>query len=158
MLRSTALGALILLASSLLVSSLLVSTTVAFAAGELDNEATVTNEQVRVAKELPATVVVRTHQATGRVDVLHLSDQLPGDTGTQKRVVARNSDFQAIGSKDRVRGELDGDSSSSSWYFYFYNYSYSYPTYNYSGYTYRYYPYYNFWWNGYAYSYYRWYW
>lgn len=144
------------IAMTTLVSLTLVS--FAHAAGELDNEASITNEQIRMSKELPSTVVVRTHLATGKVDVLHLSDRLPGDTGSQKRIVGRDADFQAIGAQDRVRGELDGDSSSSSWYFYFYNYNYVYPTYYYSGYTYRYYPYYNFHWSGYSYGYYRWYW
>ncbi len=153
MLRRTTLTAFV---SLVFVS--LAFMTAAHAAGELDNEATITNEQLRAGKELPATVVVRTHLSTGKVDVLHLNDQLPDGIGSQKRVVGRDADFRSIAANDRVLGELDADSSSSSWYFYFYNNSYMYPTYYYSGYTYRYYPYYNFNWSGYAYAYYRWYW
>ncbi|MCM2281446.1 MAG: hypothetical protein NDI61_06325 [Bdellovibrionaceae bacterium] len=143
---------------ALSVLSFMVLTSVASAASELDHEASVTNEQVRLAKELPTTVVVRTHLATGRVDILHVSDSLPGTSETQANVVNRNSAFEPITSQERVRGELDENSSTSSWYFYFYNSSYAHPTYTYYGYTYRYFPYYNFWWGGYSYSYYRWYW
>lgn len=154
----SALAALCVLGASDLAHATLTDSWESGARSELDNEAVVTNEQIQRSRELPSTVVVRTHLSTGNVDILHVNDLLEGAASSQKQILGRDTDFHSIASRDLVRGELDGDSSSNSWYFYFYNYNFAYPTYSHYGYTYRYYPYYNFWWGGYGYTYYRWYW
>ncbi len=133
---------------------------------ELNNEASITNEQIRLSADLPGTVVVRTNAATGQVDVLQLSEKLSGEAASQAAVVSRAGEFTSAESQDgttglsgQARSELDTDSSKNSWYFYFPHSSYySYwPSYYYTGYSYNYSPYYHFFWGGYGYSYYRWY-
>jgi hypothetical protein len=126
----------------------------AFAAGELDNEAAVTNEQIQLAKDLPATLVMRVNDKTKEVSVLHMDAKLEA-TEASKALLA-NAQFKAVDVKSGVRGELDQDSSSSSWYFCFNNYNWSYPTYYYYGYNYNYSSYYNYSYGGYSWYYYRW--
>jgi hypothetical protein len=122
-------------------------------AQELDNEAQVTNEQIALSKEIPATLVVRTNAATGEVQVLHSNEKLAADAGSQ--AVVAKAQFAKVDASSIATGELDRDSSSSSWYFCF-NRSYSYPAYYYSGYSYNYAWYGGYNWGGWNYSYYRW--
>ena len=124
-------------------------------AGEIENSASLSSSQIQeateLAKNLPGTVVVRTHLTTGKVEALHVAGVI--NEGNQAEVIERASEFASV---DSAVNELDTASSSSSWYFYFYNYRYYYPTYYYYGYSYRYYPYYYFNYGPYAYTYYRW--
>jgi hypothetical protein len=134
---------------------LMMALTVSFVAkaGELDNEKAVTNQQVSLAKDLPATLVMRVNATTKAVEVLHLKDKLPADSSAQSLVLAHTNEFQAADLNAKVTGELDQDSSRSSWYFYYPTYNWYYPTYYYSGYNYYYQPYYNYYYGGYNYYY-----
>jgi hypothetical protein len=124
-------------------------------AGELDNEAQVTNETKALSKDLPQTLVVRTNAATGEVQVMHSSDRLAANASSTalvaKGVFVKSTLGQTQG------GELDRDSSQSSWYF-CWNQGYSYPYYGYGGYNFSYNYYYGYNWGGWNYSYYRWNW
>ncbi len=122
-------------------------------ANELDSEAKVTNEQVALSKDLPATLVVRTNQATGEVEVMHSAMKLEASAATQAAV--GQAAFVKADASQVASGELDNDSSRSSWYF-CWNNRYSYPQYNYYGYSYSYNHYYSYNYSGYNYSYYRW--
>lgn len=122
-------------------------------AQELDNEAQVTNEQIALSKDIPATLVVRTNEATGEVQILHSNAKLAGDASSTAAVAG--AQFAKVDASAISNGELDKDSSSSSWYFCF-NRSYSYPAYYYGGYNYSYNYYNSYNWGGWNYSYYRW--
>lgn len=126
-------------------------------ATELDNEAQVTNEQISMSKEIPATLVVRTNPATGEVQVLHSQEKLAADQTSQTAVAsaAASGQFAKVDASAIANGELDRDSSSSSWYFCF-NRNWSYPVYYYNNYTYNYGWYGGYSYSGWNYSYYRW--
>ena len=140
---------------------------------ELDNEAMVTNEQLELAADLPQTTVIRTNLKTGKAEVLHLDAALDTSVSSQQLVLDKAPAFEDVNSASGspvVGGELDTDSSQSSWRFqwsysgystpyssYSSYYSSYTPSYYYSGYTYRYYSYYNFTAGSYAYTYCRWY-
>lgn len=138
---------------SVMALALMASVSVANAS-ELDND--VSNAQ-RFAAELPQTVVVK-KDAAGQVSVMHSASLLEAAPAALP-----DANFVTVGEKDRVKGELDGDSSSSGWYFYWNYYNYSYPSYYYYNYTYSYsyqytyQPYYNYYYNNCYYTYYRWY-
>ncbi|RYZ71000.1 MAG: hypothetical protein EOP05_12535 [Proteobacteria bacterium] len=142
---------------SLMAAAATVTAMVSFSgavqAQELDNEAQVTNEQIALSKDIPATLVVRTNPATGEVQVLHSNAKLAGDAASTAAVADAN--FAKVDASAISNGELDKDSSSSSWYFCF-NRSYSYPAYYYGGYNYAYNYYSGYNWGGWNYSYYRW--
>lgn len=124
-------------------------------AGELDNEKTVTTEQINLAADLPATVVVRVKAGTNEVEVLHSKSELAADESSQALV--STSSFVKMDVKGKMTAsELDQDSSSSSWYFCFPSYNYYQPSYYYYGYQYSYSSYYSYYYSGYQYSYYRW--
>ncbi len=140
----------------LFMAALVMALGVSAHAGELDKEQTFTTEQVELAKNLPATLVVRVKTATQEVEVLH-SSKVIEPTEASKELVSTSS-FEKIDVKGGMTGvsELDKDSSSSSWYFCFPNYNYYYPSYNYYGYNYSYSNYYSYYYAGYQYSYYSW--
>lgn len=125
-------------------------------AGELDNEKSVTNEQIQLAQDLPATLVIRVNESTKEVEVLHSKDRLATDEAT-KNTVVNSGEFKKMDVKGQMTGsELDQDSSRSSWYFCWPTYNYYYPTYYYYGYQYNYSNYYWYNWGGYSYYYYGW--
>ena len=126
-------------------------------AGELDNEAQVTNETKALSKDLPQTLVVRTNAATGEVQVMHTQDRLAADASSLNLVA--NAKFAAADVDSQVQGggELDRESSASSWYF-CWNRGYSQPYYWYGGYNFSYNYYYSYNYYGWNYSYYRWNW
>lgn len=124
-------------------------------ANELDNEASVTNAQIAAAKDLPATLVIRTNEATKEVEVLHSNDRIPADASTVDAVSKAKFMKMDVKSSKPV-GELDRDSSSSSWYFCWPNANVYAPSYYYYGYSYNYSQYYSYAYAGYSYSYYRW--
>jgi len=133
-------------------------TTVSAHAGELDNEKSVTNQQVQLAKDLPATLVMRVDQKTGAIQAFHSSLKLPASAEAIQKVSAQT--FAPVDLKGQVAGravgELDRASSSSSWYFCFPNYNWYTPSYYYGGYNYGYSPYYNYGYGGYNYYFYSW--
>lgn len=138
------------------LSVLLIALAAAIAnAGELDSEKAITNEQVRLAADLPAAVVVRVSETTGEVAVLHAKTALSTELNAVEATVA-SPDFVTIDVQAGMTGELDRDSSRSSWYFCFNNYSWYYPTYYYYGYSYGYSQYYGYNWGGYRYYWYSW--
>ncbi len=121
-------------------------------AGELDNEASVTNK-AQLGKDLPATLVVRVNNKTKAVEVLHTNQKL-SKSATSKAQMAK-AEFVAMGLQDKMHAsELDRDSSSSSWYFCFPNYNWYQPSYYYSGYQYSYSNYWSYNYGGYSYNYY----
>lgn len=122
-------------------------------AGELDNEASVTN-QAQLAKDLPATLIVRTNLKTKAVEVLNTNEKMAKGKVDAASVAQRN--FVQVSLNDKLTAsELDFNSSSSSWYFCFPNYNYYQPSYYYSGYQYSYTSYYQYNYGGYNYNYYR---
>lgn len=121
-------------------------------AREIDNEKTISTEQVQLGQALPKTVVVRVKAGTNETEVLHAATAIPNNE-TSKALVSSSS-FVKMDKSGKMSGELDRDSSSSSWYFY-YGYGY-YPYYGYYGYNYYYRPYYSYYYSGYYYSYYGW--
>ena len=128
-------------------------------ANELENEATVTNQQIAAAKDLPKTLVVRRDSSSNSVSVLHSEVNLDASTSSFERV--RVAEFVTMKANERMRKELDRDGSKSSWFFFFNPFfltnSFFYtPTYLYSGFAYNYTPYYSFYNSPYTYSYYRW--
>lgn len=141
-----------LLAVAALVLGLGLSLSASAANDELDNESKVTNEQSRLAQQLPGTLIVRTNRATGQSEVLPVTEALPAEASAQAIALEQNAEFKPF---SQPGGELDQDSSRSSWYFYWNGY---YPHCYYGGYNYYGYPYYNFGWGLYQYNYYRWYW
>ncbi len=147
----------------LVTVALLLTTPLAFA-DELDNEKSVTNVTQR-AKDLPATLIMRTNNETGEVEVAHLKEALAEkEMSVQDATQIAFTKINAEQSYSATQfNELDNESSRVSWYFYYgygyypysYGYSYYYPTYNYYGYSYAYYPYYGYGWGAYSYAYYR---
>lgn len=131
-------------------------------AGELDNETAVTNAQIaaqiKAAKDLPATLVIRVNEASKEVSVMHSQEKLAADQATFSKVV--EAPFMKMDVKQGVNaaGELDQSSSASSWYFCWPTYNWAYPTYYYYGYSYNYSSYYSYSYGGYAYYYYGWRW
>lgn len=121
-------------------------------ANELDNEKTVSTEQIQAAQALPKTVVVRIKAGTNQAEVLHINDALAKDEAT--KMMVSTSSFTKLDASGKMAGELDKDSSSSSWYFCCPNYYY--PTYYYWGYQYTYVSYYSYYYAGYYYNYYGW--
>ena len=114
--------------------------------------------QANDSRDLPATVVLRTNQHTGQVEVLHVNHELRGEAVSQSEVLEHTSEFTKVTAQPAPgANELDQASSSSSWYFYFYNSNYYNPTYYYNGFNYTYTPYYYFNYGPYAYTLYRWY-
>jgi hypothetical protein len=114
--------------------------------------------QANDSRDLPATVVVRTNQQTGQVEVLHMNRELRGEAQSQAEVLNHESEFSKVSASPAPEAtELDQASSSSSWYFYFYNSHYYNPTFYYNGFNYTYQPYYYFNYAPYAYTFYRWY-
>ena len=121
---------------------------------ELDNEAQVTNEQIVLSKEIPATLVVRVKAGSDTAEVLHTTEKLEQVDATTQTSLA-NAKFSVMKIDGSQTSELDRDSSRSSWYFCFNSRWYA-PTYYYYGYTYNYgaYAWYNY--GGYTYYWYRW--
>lgn len=147
----------------LLTLALALSFTAPTWANELDNEQGVINQQ-KLAKDLPATVVVRVNEKTGKTEVLQTSEKITASVNGQKAITALSSQFVAIEEGSRLpitpNGELDRDTSRSAWYLYFnwgYNSWWGQPSYYYYGDNYNYYPYYNYGWGGYNYYCYNWY-
>jgi hypothetical protein len=136
----------------LAVSALVFTFGVSAHAGELDNEKTVSTEQVQLGQALPKTVVIRTKVGSNQHEVLHLNHVLGKDKHTQQLI--STSSFIKLDKQGKMAGELDHDSSSSSWYFSCPNYYY--PQYYYGGYQYNYASYYSYYYAGYNYSYYGW--
>lgn len=120
-------------------------------AREIDNEKTVTTEQIQLGRDLPKTLVVRVKAGTNETAVMHANSALAADESSKSMV--STSSFIKLDSKGRMMGELDRDSSSSSWYFWYGGY---YPRYYYYGYNYSYYNYYSYYYGGYNYYYYGW--
>ena len=127
-------------------------------AGELDNEKSVTNQQVQLAKDLPATLVMRVNAKTGEVSAFHSNEKLSADAKMVQTLA--NEQFAPVDVHAQVAGqavgELDKSSSTSSWYFCFPSFNWYYPSYYYGGFNYGYTPYYNYGWGGYNYYFYRW--
>ena len=124
-------------------------------AGELEDEKLITNEQMRLSAELPATLVVRTNAESGLTQVLNSRDALPVDEHLAGRLATRPGFVDIRLDETKQAGELDQDSSQSSWYFCFPG-SWYYPTYYYYGYAYAYSPYGSYYYGGYYYYFYRW--
>lgn len=142
--------------SALIALTLVLAATFTAHAGELDNEAAVTNQQAELAADLPATLVVRVNANSNEVEVLHSKDKIAGDETSKATVLARENEFVKMDVKGQMTGELDRDSSRSSWYFCFPTYNWFYPTYFYYNYTYAYTPYYYYSIGAYSYYYYTW--
>lgn len=140
---------------SLALAAALVLATNHARANELDNEAQVTNETKALSKDLPQTLVVRTNQATGEVQVMHSNNRLAADVSSMNAVV--NAQFTKADLNKAQGGELDRDSSNSSWYF-CWNHGWGYPYYWYGGYNFSYNYYYGYNWGGWNYGFYRWNW
>lgn len=113
-------------------------------AGELDNESSVTNQQ------LQGTLVIRVDQRTNQAAALKTDAVVT--TPNQAKALAAQGQFKNLPS-DKVRTELDQDGGASSWYYYpnyYYNNNYYYnQTYWYGSwyapcysYNYNYYSYY----------------
>jgi hypothetical protein len=140
------------------LATLLLASAVSFQsfAGELDNEKTVTNEQVQAAKDLPATLVIRVNNDTKAVEVLHSKALLPAEQASVEAISKQT--FTKMDVKSGMTGELDRDSSKSSWYFCWPSFNWYYPSYSYYGYSYNYSSYYNYSYSNYSYYYYGWRW
>lgn len=121
-------------------------------AREIDNEKTISTEQIQLGQALPKTVIIRIKAGTNEAEVLHSASALPANDSS--KALVSTSSFVKLDKDGKMVGELDRDSSSSSWFF-CYPYSY-YPYYNYCGYNYYYAPYYSYYYSGYYYSYYGW--
>lgn len=114
---------------------------------ELDRE--VVNHD-SLAKDLPATVVVRIDERNRSVAVFHSEVELG------KNAILDDSRFVPVKNSEVIKGELDDDSSTPGWYFYWYNYSFFHPTYYYAGFNFHYRPYHGYYWNHCNYFWYRW--
>lgn len=114
-------------------------------ANELDNPATVTNQ------DLQGTMVIRVDNRDQSASFLK-TDALLGNQ--EQALQLSQGEFQAM-SLDQ-RSELDQEGGSSSWYYYYANYSYGYgyynPCLNWYGRTYN--PYYSYNYGHYSYYYY----
>ena len=142
---------LLAVAATAALSLTVAKATPAFA-GELDNEASVTN-QAALAKDLPATLVVRINKTTNAVEVMNTKNILKKESINPAQMAAKT--FVPMNGKEKISGtELDGDSSSSSWYFGFPSFNFFSPSYYYGGYNYGYTPYYNYGYGNYNYYYY----
>lgn len=140
---------------ALSVAALAISSAPAMAqTSELDNEAQVTNEQIALSKEIPATLVVRVKAGAETAEILHTTEKLEQVDATTQSSLA-NAKFSVVKINEEQTGELDRDSSRSSWYFCF-NSSWYAPTYYYYGYTYSYGSYATYNYGGYTYYWYRW--
>ena len=98
--------------------SVLFSVTIALAltggalahAGELDNEASVTNEQMRLAQDLPQTLVIRSDKDGNEVAVMQLSQKLNPEASA---LVSKGA-FVKMALGQTIKGELDRDSSRAA--------------------------------------------
>lgn len=118
-------------------------------ANELDNEGSVTNQ------ELQGTVVVRVDKRTNTAAILKSDATLSSDA--QAKALTKGN-FKKL-SGNQQRSELDQDGGASSWYWYCNSYNYGYNYLNWYGYNYT--PYYSYSYSNYNYyyyssSYYRW--
>lgn len=88
-------------------------------AGELDTEATVSAQQVELAKDLPQTVVVRVSKSNPNdIEVAHLPGKLKAGEKVAKlpfEKMALNEERKGI--PFHSSAELDGTKSTSSWAF-----------------------------------------
>lgn len=124
------------------------------AASELDNEKTITTEQIELARNLPRTLVLRVKEGSKQAEVLHVNEKLTDNAATKKQLATAT--FIKLDSNGKMVGELDRDSSSSSWYFWCGYNNWYYPNYYYWGYRYNYSMYYGYYYGGYNYYYYGW--
>lgn len=92
-----------------------IGATTAMTAREIDNEQTVSTEQIKLGQALPKTLVVRTKVGTHESEVLHLNQVLPPDEKSHHLV--STGSFIKVDSNGKMIGELDRDSSRSSWAF-----------------------------------------
>lgn len=121
----------------------------------LKDDKTVSQEQKQLAQNLPATVVVRVHDQTKKIQVRPTKEALPANQQAVQQIA--DQDFRDMQASDRVSGEeLDRDSSTSSWFFYFYNWNPYLPTFYYGGYNFNYAPYYTYNYAPFTYYFYRW--
>lgn len=114
-----------------------------------------TREQVRLAKDLPQTLVIRVNDMTGEFEVLNSRARL--DRSAQSKVV--KAKFKKATSKSKIRGRVKGGQhlaySPLSWLLGFSFGGYSRPYYSYGNYNYP-YSHYDSWsyGDGYTYNYY----
>lgn len=111
----------------LILTAVFLASPLAFA-HELDDERTVADQEVLKAKELPATLVVRTSKADPtKVEVVHLDKKVEAGTELDQlsfEQLALNAEFP--GTEFDSTNELDARSSTSSWSFgLYYNPGYS---------------------------------
>ena len=122
-------------------------------ASELDNEKSVTNQQVALSYDLPKTLVLRVQEGTGRTEAVESKVALSMTEATKAQMDLMN--FVEVDPKNPAT-ELDRDSSQSSYYLCFNRYNWYYPQYYYYGYSYNYSSYWSYYWGGYTYYFYRW--
>jgi hypothetical protein len=140
----------------ILAAGLALGMGVAAHAGELDNEAGVTN------KQLTGTLVLRVDSRTHQSSFVKSANGLRSES--EAKALAHSAKFTAVPA-GKIKSELDQEGGASSWYFYSpYQYPYYTPTYqpacNWYGNSYNpYYSYnygnYNYYYYGYSWSYWR---
>lgn len=124
-----------------------------------NNENKISDEQVALSRNLPATVVVRVAAQGEETSVLQSKEALPAGIPVEAALSQLKGEFVPVVADSKVpMNELDTDSSNSSWYLYFYNYTNWYPSYYYGNYNYYYAPYWSYYNRGYWYYYYSWSW
>ena len=123
------------------------------------NENQISDEQVALSRNLPATVVVRVAAEGEDTEMLQSKQALPAGIPVEAAISQLKGEFVPVMADSKVpMNELDRDSSNSSWYLYFYNRTNWYPCYYYGNYNYYYAPYWSYYNAGYWYYYYRWSW
>jgi hypothetical protein len=128
----------------ILAATLLLTGAMAFA-GELDNEAAITN------KELKGTVVLRVDSRTHEAS--YVQTATPLSSQQEAKALAKSAKFAKVPAQ-KMKSELDQDGGASSWYFYQpYAYNYYQPNCYYYGYYYQ--PYYTYSYGYYNYYYYN---
>lgn len=114
------------------------------------------NEQIRLSRELPATLVIRVNHRNHQVEVLNSYAKLDTSATTRNAVV--NHSFKAVNVKGKTRGHahhVGGGRGLFDWFLGFSFFSWNNPYYVYGGYSYPYNYYYSYPYGDYDYYYYN---
>ncbi len=140
-------------------AALAASLTMSLAFGSPNVENKISDEQVALSRNLPATVVVRVAAVGEETSILQSKEALPSGVSVEAALSQLKGEFVPVMADTKIpMNELDRDSSNSSWYLYFYNRTNWYPCFYYNNYNYYYSPYWSYYNRGYWYHYYSWAW
>lgn len=93
--------------------------------------------RLKMAKELPQSVVIRYNHTSGEVALLSSSQDLQQGEGTETLLKAQMQEFKSLGQKESLVGRSAKASHGENWFLYFYGNNPNYPSFFYGGFLYR---------------------